>query len=155
MCRDWRSTTDSDDFWHVISLRGRTLQVPKVVRLLQKRTCVQELDARGVRFSPSDLAEVLPGLTALHTLELEKGAYDDRELAALSAHLPALTRLVLAGGAVGNAAQHLFHHHVPGGPGAEWPTLVRLPCCCRSWCPLPPHARAAAACWSRCCLCCC
>lgn len=38
----------------------------------------------------------------LESLELEKGAYDRQELDALSSNLPALRRLVLAGGLVGS-----------------------------------------------------
>lgn len=121
--RSWRKHTDSPEFWSTISLRGRTLQVAKVVHLLRRHSCVQQLDARGVRLSPADLADVLPVLTALRSLELDKPGYDDRELAAISDHLPVLTRLVLAGGAVGSPG-HMFHHHVhAAGAAAGWPTL--------------------------------
>eukprot|EP00887_Chlorella_sp_A99_P003399 scaffold7.g3399.t1 len=91
--RDWRGFTDSPTFWERINLHGRTLN---------RHHTVRELDCRGVAFGPADLAAVLPLLERLESLELEKPAYEDRELEAISTHLPRLTRLVLAGGVVGS-----------------------------------------------------
>ena len=47
----------------------------------------------------------LPTHSRLESLEREKGAYERSELEVLGAHLPALTRLVLAGGLVGSHLQ--------------------------------------------------
>ena len=52
-----------------------------------------------------------PTPSRLESLELDKGGYDRGDLEALAAHVPALTRLVLAGGLVGP--------HLP-----EWGTLA-------------------------------
>ena len=52
-----------------------------------------------------------PCRSQLECLELEKGGYERRELDTLSASLPSLTRLVLAGGLVGPATD-------------EWATLA-------------------------------
>ncbi|GAB4815593.1 hypothetical protein N2152v2_002639 [Parachlorella kessleri] len=105
--RRWRDITNNPAFWRVIDLDGKTLPVHKVgngevCSLLRKHSGVYDLRARAVRFAPGDLPDVLPCLTSLRSLELEKqGAYEERELACLG-QLPCLTRLVLAGGALGS-----------------------------------------------------
>ena len=102
---------------------------------MRKHSSVRELNARGVRFSGADLAEILPLLQQLESLELEKPGYEDPEIGYISDNLPRLRRLVLAGGMVGSVGR-IFHAAAavaaagapPGGgpPGfaqQEWTTL--------------------------------
>ncbi|PSC67443.1 F-box LRR-repeat 15 [Micractinium conductrix] len=97
--RCWREVTANPKFWQSINLKGRTLQVSKVRALLSRHCGVHELNARGVSFGPADLGAVLPELTKLRSLELEQErGYGRNELEAIGGNLPALTRLVLAGG---------------------------------------------------------
>ena len=77
------------------------------------------LNARGVAFKRNDLLATLPRLAALEDLELEKPYFDDAELAVICTSLPLLTRLVLAGGAVGSQA-HAAHQAWGPGPPTDW-----------------------------------
>jgi hypothetical protein len=98
----WRAVTSNPEFWSEINLKGRTVQVSKVRHLLSQHSGVKVLNARGVAFAPSDLTFLLPKLTKLESLEMDKGGYERLELEALATSLPCLTRLVLAGGLVGS-----------------------------------------------------
>lgn len=96
VCRKWYIITSSDDFWSVLDLHERDIPAERATTLLLRRPQVQVLNARKVEFSHEDFQLVLPKLSKLRDLELEKHVWSDGEISRVLSLAPQLTRLAIS-----------------------------------------------------------
>lgn len=110
--RTWRDTAAAPEFWRVIDVWHQDMHPDVLCAILRRHYEVRSLNARHVELTTEHLAEVLPLLTNLVHLELEKTRYTVQEITLLSQNLPQLNHLLLAGG--------IWEAHPPsqGGRGA-------------------------------------
>ena len=99
----WRNAARNPEFWKKIDTSNRQVS-PQILRnLLLRHPEVEDLNAGGVNPSSEDIALVLPTLTGLHTLVLDKSTFTVADLQLISTHLPALTSLTLGECTIVNA----------------------------------------------------
>jgi hypothetical protein len=119
--RQWRDTAASPRFWSKINVSQNDVQPDALCAILRRHHHVVSLDARDVELTTQQLAETLPLLTNLETLQLQRRAYNHQDITLVSENLPQLTYLVLAGGTwnpIAPTAQPLGGGGVVGGGGA-------------------------------------
>jgi hypothetical protein len=110
--KTWRDTAAAPEFWRVIDIQHLNVQPHVLCAILRRQHKVRSLNARGVELTTDHLAELLPLLTNLEHLELDKTGYCEQEITLLSRNLPRLRHLLLDGGI------WVEHQPTQGGPGA-------------------------------------
>ncbi|KAL4516839.1 MAG: F-box protein [Taibaiella sp.] len=78
--RTWRDTAAAPEFWRVIDVWHQDMHPDVLCAILRRHYEVRSLNARHVELTTEHLAEVLPLLTNLVHLELEKNSvYSTRD----------------------------------------------------------------------------
>jgi len=97
----WRDTAAAPEFWRELDISHRKVHPETLCAILRRQNDVHVLNARGAELSTEHLAEVLPLLTSLEHLELEKIGYTVQDISLLSQNLPRLSHLFLSGSILG------------------------------------------------------